>query len=101
MANVWMEYVCFCRYFVSLSQVRYEHSYQKYPKPKWVWDIFIAVTVARTAGESPGSEGSAAGCRYSDPSEWQRSVCNAAAPTARRTPHHPNRTPGTIIPTLI
>ena len=23
-----MGYVCFCRYFVSLSQVRYEHSYQ-------------------------------------------------------------------------
>ena len=34
-------------------------------------------------------------------SEWQRSVCNAAAPTARRTPHHRNRTPGTTIPTLI
>jgi hypothetical protein len=39
----------------------------------------------RTGGESPGSEGSAAGGRRSDPSEWQRSVCNAAAPSARRT----------------
>ena len=48
MANVWTEYACFCRYFVSLSQVRYEHSYQKYPEPLWVRDIFIAVTVART-----------------------------------------------------
>ena len=28
----------------------------------------------RTAGESLGSEGSAAGGRYSDPSEWQRST---------------------------
>ena len=40
----------------------------------------------RTAGERPGSEGSAAGGRGSDPSEWQRSVCNAAALSARRTP---------------
>ena len=41
---------------------------------------------ARTACESPGSEGSAAGGGRSDPSEWQRSVCNAAASSARRTP---------------
>ena len=34
----------------------------------------------------PGSDGSAAGGGYSDLSEWPRSVCNAAAPTARRTP---------------
>ena len=40
----------------------------------------------RTAGESPGSEGSAAGGRCGDPSEWQRSVCNAVALSARRTP---------------
>ena len=40
----------------------------------------------RTGGESPGSEGSGAGGGRSDLSEWQRSVCNAAAPSARRTP---------------
>ena len=32
-----------------------------------------------------GSDGSAAGGGYSDLSEWQGSVCNAAAPSARRT----------------
>ena len=32
-----------------------------------------------------GSDGSAAGGGRSDLSEWPRSVCNAAAPTARRT----------------
>ena len=32
-----------------------------------------------------GSEGSAAGGRCSDLSEWQRSVCNEAPPWARRT----------------
>ena len=33
-----------------------------------------------------GSDGSAAGGRYSDPSEWQRSVCDADASVARRAP---------------
>ena len=31
-----------------------------------------------------GSEGSAAGGRYSDPSEWQRSIADEAALTARK-----------------
>ena len=35
---------------------------------------------------SLGSEGSAAGGGFSDPSEWPGSVGNAAAPSARRTP---------------
>ena len=33
-----------------------------------------------------GSDGSAAKCGRSDLSEWPRSVCNTAAPSARRTP---------------
>ena len=33
-----------------------------------------------------GSDGSAAGGRYSDLSEWQRSVCDADASAARRAP---------------
>jgi len=48
--------------------------------------IFARPTQGQKCKSSPGSEGSAAGGRYSDPSEWQRSVCNAAAPSARRTP---------------
>ena len=40
----------------------------------------------RNEGESLGSEGSAACGGRSDPSEWQRSVGNAVAPSARRTP---------------
>ena len=33
-----------------------------------------------------GSEPTAAGGGRKEASEWQRSVCNAAAPSARRTP---------------
>ena len=33
-----------------------------------------------------GSDATAAGGGGRELSEWQRSVCNAAAPTARRTP---------------
>jgi len=36
-----------------------------------------------------GSEGSAAGGRRSDPSEWPGSVSDAAAPSARRAPGTP------------
>ena len=38
-----------------------------------------------------GSDASAACGRFSELSEWQRSVCNAAAPSARRTPGTANR----------
>ena len=50
MANVWTEYVCFCRYFVSLNQVRYEHSYQKDPDPFRRRDLF-AVGVPTDSNE--------------------------------------------------
>ena len=31
--NLWKKYVCFCRDFVDLSQVRYEHPYQEKRDP--------------------------------------------------------------------
>ncbi len=40
----------------------------------------------RTAGESSGSDPTAAGGGKREGSEWQRAGCNAAASTARRTP---------------
>ena len=40
-----------------------------------------------------GSEGSAAGGRYSDLSEWQRSVCNAAVRGKAHTGHRNRKRP--------
>ena len=40
----------------------------------------------RTGGESPGSEGSTAGGGTSDPSEWQWSAGEEAAPSATKMP---------------
>ena len=42
MLLIW-EYAYFCRYFVSLSQVRYEHSYQISRYPFGVSAYFYAV----------------------------------------------------------
>ena len=48
--------------------------------------LFVFSERTRTGGESPGSEGSAAGGRCSDPSEWLRSADEEAAPTATKMP---------------
>ena len=48
--------------------------------------VFCPSRYRLSVAKEVGSEGSAARGGYSDPSEWPRSVCNAAALTARRTP---------------
>ena len=50
-----------------------------------LWLTIYRFTDLRVAKEV-GSDGSTAGGGRSDLSEWPRSVCNAAAPSARRTP---------------
>ena len=44
-----------------------------------------------------GSDATAAGGGVREQSEWQRSVCNAAAPTARRTPGTATGEPDTLM----
>ena len=45
------EYVCFCRYFISLSQVRYEHPYQKRRGRQKPPSSFFAVGVPTDSNE--------------------------------------------------
>ena len=45
----------------------------------------LAVMPYTITGPAMGSEGSAAGGGVSDLSEWPRSMCNAGAPSPRRT----------------
>ena len=56
------------------------------PSPPQQGVLFCYAGRIRTAGESPGSAPTAAGGGRREGSEWLRSVCNAAASSARRTP---------------
>ena len=64
----------------------HESTAKKTP-PEWVvFSLVMKKDLKTTSGFPEGSEPTAAGGGRKEASEWPRSVCNAAAPSARRTP---------------
>ena len=93
--------MCFCRYFVGLSQVRYEHPYQKKKDHPTGWS-FLFLWLAEQARicyrvMSPtsvarwGSDPTAAGGGRREGSEWPGSARDAGAPSPRTFAGAPNR----------
>ena len=91
-----------CDWLVELMQARQCRVAVRPPAPinpivndAFTMGFILCTGRTRTAGKSLGSEGSAAGGRRSDLSEWQRSIKSRKSVRCEDFIGNRNRTPGT------